>query len=301
MAVMHCYLVFSLARLLTSSKRTLAYHTAFKLRRCTFNASANRRESLHPSSPSDRAFQGYPSWKTHQGTPYDKIERQLRRDESLFRYVKDKIRYNYYGGSHQLVVRMPTGVRKLFIDNIKDAIRSQLKAIRSGLDRAALFAQKVRPARLTEIYFPLNNALPSTNVIIEVAYSQKTKRLGRLAEDYLLDSDASVQVVISLDIEYGKKGSRKATLLVWRTRAFYTNNRDQLGVIQEMEDEAFRDDNGDPTTHPELYQYLAATENKIQGRRGLIKHSILPKVKKRKRSETPLKRMASDNKARYIK
>lgn len=76
--------------------------------------------------------------------------------------------------------------------------------------------------------------------------------MGRLAEDYLLDSDASVQVVISLDIEYGKKGSRKATLLVWRTRAFYTNNRDQLGVIQEMEDEAFRDDNGDPTTHPGL-------------------------------------------------
>jgi len=33
----------------------------------------------------------------------------------------------------------------------------------------------------------------------------------------------------------------------------------------------------------------------------LIKHSILPKVKKRKRLETLLERIASDNKARYIK
>jgi len=51
-------------------------------------------------------------------------------------------------------------------------------------------------------------------VIIEVAYSQKRKRLGWLANNYLLDLDANVWVVISLDIKYGKKGSRKAMLLV---------------------------------------------------------------------------------------
>jgi hypothetical protein len=34
---------------------------------------------------------------------------------------------------------------------------------------------------------------------------------------FLLDLNASVQVVAGLDIEYGKKGSRKATLSVWRT------------------------------------------------------------------------------------
>ena len=93
----------------------------------------------------------------------------------------------------------------------------------------------MRPARSTEIYFPVDGAPPSTKskhkldaffwhddaqfpgVIIEVAYSQKRKRLDRLAEEYLLDSDASVQVVVILDIGYGKKGSRKATLSVWRT------------------------------------------------------------------------------------
>jgi hypothetical protein len=69
-------------------------------------------------------------------------------------------------------------------------------------------------------------------VIIEVAYSQKRKRLGRLAEEYLLDSDASVQVVVGLDIEYGKKGSCKATLSVWRTQVFHTADEDELRVVR---------------------------------------------------------------------
>jgi hypothetical protein len=98
-----------------------------------------------------------------------------------------------------------------------------------------------------------------------------------------------------------------------------------------MEDEAFRDDDGNPTTHPglrlqlsdfaceelteeaiggegrdillstqELCQYLTAAEDKIQGRRVLVKHSILSGVKKCKRSETPPERMASDDEARYV-
>jgi len=152
---------------------------------------------------------------------------------------------------------MPTGIHELFIDSVEDTIRSQLKVIRNGSDKAALFAQKVRPARSTEIYFPVDDAPPSTKskhepdasfwhddaqypgVIIEVAYSQKRKRLGRLAEDYLLDSDASVRVVVGLDIEYGRKWSRKATLSVWRTRVFHTADRDELRVVQEVMDEVY--------------------------------------------------------------
>ena len=74
-------------------------------------------------------------------------------------------------------------------------------------------------------------------VIIEVAYSQKRKRLHRLAENYLLDSDASVQAVVGLDIEYGMKGSHKAALSVWRTREFLTDDGHELRVIQKISDE----------------------------------------------------------------
>ena len=49
----------------------------------------------------------------------------------------------------------------------------------------------------------------------------------------------------------------------------------------------------------QLCQYLAAAEDKIRGQRVLVKHSILPGVKKRKRSETPPERLASDDEAKY--
>jgi hypothetical protein len=150
---------------------------------------------------------------------------------------------------------MPACIHELFISGVEDAIRSQLKVIRSRSGRAASFAQKVRPARSSELDFELDDAPPGTKskhdpdasfwhddarypgVIIEVAYSQKRKKLGRLAEDYLLDSDASVQVVVGLDIEYGSKGSRKATLSVWRTHVANTADGDELRVVQEIADE----------------------------------------------------------------
>lgn len=163
-------------------------------------------------------------------------------------------RYDYDEHKRRLVVRMPTGLHEIFIDGVEDAIRSQLKALRNGLDETAGFAQKVRPARSTIIHFPVESGPSSKSkyepdasfwhdaaqypgVIIEVAYSQKKKRLDRLAENYLLDSDASVRIVVGLDIEYGKKASRKATLSVWRSGLFYTDNGPELRVVEEAVDE----------------------------------------------------------------
>jgi hypothetical protein len=149
---------------------------------------------------------------------------------------------------------MPTGVHELFIARVEDAIFSQLKLIREGSGDEAAFARKVHPARSTEIYFPVENDTSTKSkhepdasfwhddaqypgVIIEVAYSQKRKRLCRLAEDYLLDSDASVQVVVGLDIEYERKRSRQATFSVWRTHVVSTVNGNELRVTQKLADE----------------------------------------------------------------
>ncbi|KAF2473708.1 uncharacterized protein BDR25DRAFT_311908 [Lindgomyces ingoldianus] len=297
---------------------------------------------------------------------YDEIERQLEQDEDLSGYVKDKIRYDYSTESDCLVVRIPTAVHELFVARIEDAIFSQLKSIRDGLGAAARFAEKVYPARSTEVHFPVHNTASGRiskhepdasfshedaqypGVVIEVAYSQKKKRLGRLAEDYLLDSDASVRVVVGLDIEYGSRESREATLSVWRSRIFNTDDGVELRVVNEVADEvsthlighlmslvtntshAFRDEGGNSTDHPgiqlqladfaceeltgdvihieglnvtvsgqDLCQYLAAAEAKLRGQRTLIKHSILPEVKKRKRSETLPETMVSDDEAKY--
>lgn len=63
--------------------------------------------------------------------------------------------------------------------------------------------------------------------------------MDRLAEEYLLDSDASVQAVIGLDIEHGKKESRKATLSVWRTHVAHTDEGFELRVVQTIADEVY--------------------------------------------------------------
>ncbi|KAI9770858.1 MAG: hypothetical protein M1839_003021 [Geoglossum umbratile] len=290
-------------------------------------------------------------WTVFQLTlgEYDEIERQLEREESLWGFVKDKIRYDYDARRCKLVVRMPTSVHELLIEGVEDAIRCELKTIRGGSDKAALFAQKVRMTRSTIIRFPVDDA-PSTTeskyepdasfwhadalypgVIIEVSYSQKRKCVGRLAEDYLLDSDASVRVVVGLDIEYGGKGSRKATLSVWRTRVFHTDDGDELRVVQEIADEAFRDDQGNPTDHPglrlrlsdfayegltedmvrdgdreillstqQLCQYLTDGEDQVRRWEMLGKNSIPSGIKKRKRSRTPPERMTSGDEAKYV-
>ncbi|KAI9764196.1 MAG: hypothetical protein M1839_005974 [Geoglossum umbratile] len=298
------------------------------------DTSANRQESLHASSPESSRFSKisirvgrhikqhpWTEFQLAQGE-YDEVEHRLKQDESLLGYVKDKIRYDYDGGSHRLVARTPTGVQELSIGGVEDGIHCQLKTIRGGSDKAALSAQKVCAARSTEIYFPVDDAPPTTKpkhepdasfwhadakypgVIIEISYSRKSKSVSRPAERYHSDSDASMRVVVGLDIEYGKKGSRKAKL-----------------VVQEIADEAFRDDQGNPTDHPglrlqlsdfayeeltedvvrgrdqeillstqQLCQYLAAAEDMARRQRVRVKHSILPEVKKRKRSEPPPQR-----------
>jgi hypothetical protein len=73
-------------------------------------------------------------------------------------------------------------------------------------------------------------------VIIEVAYSQKKTRLGRSAENYFLDSDANVRVVIFLDIAYSKE-SRKATLSLWPAQLFDTLDGPELRAVHVVVDE----------------------------------------------------------------
>ena len=61
--------------------------------------------------------------------------------------------------------------------------------------------------------------------------------MHNLAETYILDSNTSVQVVVGLDIEYGKKGSRKATFSLWRGRCTQTADGVEMEIVQEFKDE----------------------------------------------------------------
>lgn len=156
---------------------------------------------------------------------------------------------------------MPTAIHERFLDLVEDKIRCQLKILREGPDKnKAHFAQKIQPARSSEIRYaaaspllPPPAASPSKNnpdasfwhddaqypgVVLEVAYSQKQKALDRLVETYLLDSDASVQVVIGLDIGYERNKTRLATLSVWRTQIVPTTaDTNELRVVKVVADQ----------------------------------------------------------------
>jgi len=69
------------------------------------------------------------------------------------------------------------------------------------------------------------DALPGT--IIEVAYSQPSKDLRRLAYTYLVHSNAAVQVVIGFNLKGGP--NQRATFSVWRSK----DKDDVLSMVTE--------------------------------------------------------------------
>ena len=46
-----------------------------------------------------------------------------------------------------------------------------------------------------------------------------------------------MRVVVGLDVEYGSRESREATLSVWRSRLFDTDDGVELRVVNEVADE----------------------------------------------------------------
>lgn len=70
-------------------------------------------------------------------------------------------------------------------------------------------------------------------VVIEVSdYWQKRKDLSRLANDYILGSDANICAVLAFDIEC--KSSKEATLSVWRPRIITNKAGEKELVAQQV-------------------------------------------------------------------
>lgn len=151
----------------------------------------------------------------------------------LFRLDYDPIK-------EQLVLRMPTRLHETFIELVTTEIISQLKAFASDSTNpvTASFAARIQSCGSSTINLETNEeekprrrdpdasfaeadaAFPS--VILEVSYKQKRRALARLADDYVLCTDGTIQVMFGLDIEYRDKQS--ATLSEWRAQ--YINDPD---------------------------------------------------------------------------
>lgn len=80
-----------------------------------------------------------------------------------------------------------------------------------------------------------------------------------------------------------------------------------LGIIlllftcEELTDKAIRGEGQDILlSTQELFQLLAAAGSRIRGQKKLVQHSILPRVEKRKRSETPPDQVTFDDEVKDI-
>ena len=133
-----------------------------------------------------------------------------------------------------LTFRMPTALHDTFIREVVEGIKGQLRSLVSHEPQSRPYIEKIREiAGRLELPNTTNNGHqvlikhePDAmfthedagwpGVVIEVSYSQKRKDLPDLADDYILESDGGIGLVIGLDIEY--RGSRKATVSTWQLK-----------------------------------------------------------------------------------
>lgn len=89
-------------------------------------------------------------------------------------------------------------------------------------------------------------------LVVEVSYSQRSKKLSRSAGSYIINSEHRIRCVVAVDITYipaEHKGSRKdktATVSVWRT-SLEEHDGELVGICRQDVDAApFRDCTGRP-------------------------------------------------------
>lgn len=147
---------------------------------------------------------------------------------------------------------MPSPLHDVFCANLVEEISQQLKQLQLKEEPFADFAKEVAHLSTSRIKIPdvirdgkqtYSQREPDASfkhrrarypgVIIEVCYSQKRQRVSHLADEYILNTDGSVNAVVALDVDY--KGSKKATLTVWRPEYITVDGVEELRATAVIE------------------------------------------------------------------
>ncbi|KFY05437.1 hypothetical protein V491_09128 [Pseudogymnoascus sp. VKM F-3775] len=275
---------------------------------------------------------------------YGDLESQLRK-VNLWDHYEHKLRHDYFPSANIFVLRMPGSLHESFLYYITKDFLRQLDIIAQSDSPSAVFAGDIENSASAEINFEDPEYGPHQpdasfqhpeaqypGVILELSYSQKKRDLPRLANEYILGSDADIRVVIGIDVEY--KGSKKASVSVWRPRIGVNDmGEKELVAVQTVTDQLFRDDVGNLVSDPQailelrledfgteafgakftdltqsihisaesLFQFLERAEAKarrLKQKEGLVR-STKPWVRKRRRDSTPPEQLDSDREGIY--
>lgn len=148
---------------------------------------------------------------------------------------------------------MPTPLHDIFCARVVSEISTQLGRFQKSDKPFADFARKIDHRSTTRIWLPndtksgeqtrsernpdasfKHEKAKYPGVIIEVCYSQKFRAAADLADDYILDTNGNVKLVIALNIEY--RGSKKATLSIWRPEDIIVDGVEELRAIAKVEE-----------------------------------------------------------------
>ena len=142
---------------------------------------------------------------------------------------------------------MPCPLHDIFAASVADGILQQIKEFQQHDGPVGDFTRGVKHFATSRILLPedtddgkqiFSRREPDISfghdqalypgVVFEVCYSQKSKSVSSLADDYILNTDGSINVVIALDIDY--QGSQKATFTVWRPEYLKVDGVNELRV-----------------------------------------------------------------------
>jgi hypothetical protein len=238
----------------------------------------SRGEILEPDQRSE--FELSPS-------QLDDLERGLQDEKpSLWCFWERKLRYDYEASTSggKLVLRMPSGVHEDFIGSLESTIEKELATLANQLsisdERTATEIRRIRKSGSTTLKYtepeldgsdqeairepvivrhspdasfkhPIAGS-QAPGLVAEVSYSQQSKKLSRLAESYIINSEHKIRCVVAIDITYippehkGSHEDKTATVSVWRA-SLEEHDGELVGICRQDVDAApFRDRTGRP-------------------------------------------------------
>jgi hypothetical protein len=146
---------------------------------------------------------------------------------------------------------MPTLTHDTFALNLVMEIKKRLHSLADTEPDTRAFIEKIKPesgklelpifdkaqqrdiGHEPDIMFRHKDAL-WPGVVIEVANSQKKKSLPDLADDYILGTYGSTNVMVGLDLDYRK--SKKASVSVWRLKKSINDDGEREGEVVQVVD-----------------------------------------------------------------
>ncbi len=189
--------------------------------------------------------------------------------------MADVERYNYDSERACLVSRRPTVLHSCFMSLVAREIITRIHEIAESDDLASSsFAKNIHgmgSARLDLLGTEQQEGKPKMRrdpdysfkhyearwpgVVLELSYPAKRRALPHLADDYLLETNGDIRILVGLDLDTVTK---RATISTWQPQF----KRNEQGVITEMEaalvrdEEVFRDKYGNANADPEAGLHL---------------------------------------------